>query len=525
MIPLYTAEQVRSIDERAIRDLGYPSIVLMENAARSIYRLVGERYVDYGGAPVGFLCGKGNNGGDGFALARHARVNGFPVVVVMFGEEDDLSEDARVNYRILRNLAEDDPDVTIKRHQSAADLRPLKRCGMIFDAMLGTGAKGALREPYKSVVETVNKLAAVKVAVDSPTGLDVDLGSGDAIFKADFTVTLGGLKRGLFFADGFANAGEVVKGGIGVSDELFEKFDVEDHLIEPEDVLFALPEKAPDIHKYRAGKALTIAGSAQYPGAAILTASATLRAGAGATVLAFPKSAPHPSAGSYPELVVERYDDGGAGYPTPEAYDKLRERVVWADAVALGPGIGRAEETAEFVTRYLNDERRPFTVLDADGLFPLNDGAYRDVNLKNVALTPHYGEFARLLGADLDDLKKDLLDAGREFVKETGANLILKGPRTIVFQPSGESLINPVGNSGMAKFGMGDVLTGAIAGFAAQCEYQEDAMMIGVYLHSLAGDLLRGRRSEFGFSASEVVEALPDALLFLRDSVENDGKL
>ncbi|MDH7606006.1 MAG: NAD(P)H-hydrate epimerase, partial [Melioribacter sp.] len=229
MIPLYTTQQVRDADNYAINTLGIPSIVLMENAARSIYSAV----IDYAqefikSKTVGLICGKGNNGGDGFAAARHFVNNGFKVFVISLGAEEELKGDALINFRIIKNLLNEYPESKLIVYQNIKDLSSLDDCEIIIDAMLGTGSRGVLSEPYKEIVEYVNKLNAFHVAVDLPTGLDLETASGETIFNADLTITLSEFKTGLFYGKGYINCGNIVKGSIGIGEEYYEKLIVND---------------------------------------------------------------------------------------------------------------------------------------------------------------------------------------------------------------------------------------------------------------------------------------------------------
>jgi NAD(P)H-hydrate epimerase len=331
---------------------------------------------------------------------------------------------------------------------------------------------------------------------------------------------LAGLKRGLFTGKGFAASGDVVRGSIGIDDALFDEFPVDDYLIEPEDALLALPEKKADIHKYSAGKVLTIAGSDAFPGAALMTAKSAMTAGAGASILSIPLSLKGIAHSAYPELVVRAYDDENCtGRLHPGALKELSSNLAWADVIALGPGLGRDEETLKAVRILMKKRGKAAFVIDADGLYPFNNGEYKKYNFKNTLLTPHTGEFAAMLGIPNDELQDDMLAYGKEFAGTTGAFLLLKSARSILFTPGGEALINSAGNPGMAKFGTGDVLTGMLAGFIAQTKDIEQGAIAALYLHSLSADLLAAEKSEYSYSAVDIMENLPAAINFLRSSV------
>ncbi len=518
MIPLYSTEQIRQVDEFTIKQIGIPGSVLMESASLEIYHCLEEKILKGDKEKkIGFTCGKGNNGGDGFAAARHCFNNGYNVKIIYIGNEAELSEDCLINFRIVRKYSEQNKNISLKKFSDVKDINWLKDCNVIIDAMLGSGAKGELREPYKDIVEKLNKIKAFKSAIDIPTGLDADTGFGKTIFKADLTVTLGEFKKGLFFGDGAANSGAIVKGEIGIGSRFYESLETNVYLIEPEDVIKILPKKEKNIHKYSAGRVLTIAGSGKLPGAAILTSKASLKIGAGSSILAFPKSVRNLIHKNLIEVIVEIYNDDGKEYFTSKNIPHLKDRIKWADVLAIGPGLGRDKETVEGLFELFKSTESKFKVIDADGLYAINE-RYKELNLKKSVLTPHSGEFSKLIGVNPDELRKDILKYGKEFVKETGSYLVLKGAPTIIFLPSGEALINSAGNPGMAKFGTGDVLTGVIAGLISQLKNIEDAVIAAVYLHSLAADLLLNKYTEFGYTASDIIDNLPNAIKFLRKS-------
>ena len=517
MIPLFSTKQVRETDEYAINELKIPSIVLMENASLEIYKYT-EIARDANNYPkrIAILCGKGNNGGDGYAAARHFYNEGYEVAVIKIGDEDEMSPDCKINYNILKKISSDDKTIVIKDYKSKKDLNKINDFPLIADAMLGSGIEGELREPYKSIVDEVNKLDSFKVAIDIPTGLSADKGFASNSFNADLTITLGELKKGLFISSGSVYSGEIKKGNIGVSFNLFDKYETSEYLIEPEDAFNYLPVKKKNDYKYSAGKVFTIAGSGDLPGAAVLTSKAALLSGCGASILAFPESVRRLVHKNLGEVIVESYSDHKKEILTTENVDELKKRIKWADVVAVGPGLGREKETQDAVLQIITDKKFKNIVLDADALFALGEDGYEHYNLINAVLTPHHAEFAHLIGIELGELEKDLLKYGHQFTDATGSYLVLKGAPTIIFTPDGDALINTTGNPGMAKFGTGDVLTGVIASFISQKENLEEAIISAVYLHSLSADLLLKKSTEFGYTASDISKNISQAIKFLR---------
>lgn len=519
MIPLYTSHQVREADSFAINTLGIPSIVLMENAARSLYAHITENCDQkLENKNVGIVCGKGNNGGDGFALARHFMINEFTVKIITLGAEEELKGDAFTNFRITRNLLSEYLSSKILVYESAKDLSVFDDCSLIVDAMLGTGSRGELAEPYKEIVAKLNQLNAFKVAVDLPTGLDLENSSGDVVFNADITVTLSEFKTGLFYGKGYVNCGKIIKGTIGIGDEYYAKQDVTDFLIEPEDAFYGLPSKNLDQHKYSAGKVFVIAGSGKLPGASFLAANSVLRTGAGSSVLAFPKSIKTLAQRKLGSAVVRAYEDDGKEFLSDANVKELDEKINWANVIAVGPGLGREEETQNAVREILRTHKTKKFVIDADGVTALGNEEYKKVSLKGKVLTPHHKEFADLIGMNLEELEKNLLTTGKNFSKENSCYVVLKGAPTIIFNPGGEAFINTVGNPGLAKFGSGDVLTGMISGFLAQMEEIEEALISAVYIHSLAADLLLEEKTEYGFTAEDLIQEIPNAIKFILKS-------
>ncbi len=520
MIPLFTNKQVRDIDKIAIEKQGFPGILLMENAAINIYNSIIEKFNSSQlNDKIGIICGKGNNGGDGLAVARHFLINGFQVKILMIYDIEESSQDAKTNYFILNNLEKLNNTLSIKYYKSIKDINSLNDCNIIIDAILGSGIQGALGEPIKSIVEKLNLINCKKIAIDNPTGLNVDTGFGEIVFKADLTISLSGFKKGLFFNDGYLNSGKIKKGSIGIDEKLFTNFNTNTFLIEPEDAYFSLPKKSKGINKYSAGKVLTIAGSGQFPGAAVLTSISALKVGAGSSILCFPNSIKNLVHSKYPELVVHHYDDEGKEFFSVKNLQELNDRFQWADVISLGPGIGRNDETIDGIISIIKKYKNKFKVIDADAIYAIAKYGYKNLDLKNSVFTPHIGEFSNLIKIETNELVKNILYYGQEFVKEKNCYLVLKGPRTLIFTKDQEIFINSVGNEGLAKFGTGDVLTGVISGLFAQNKSIEDSVISGVYLHSLAADLLKEEKTEFGFTSTDLVEKLPFTIKFMRNSI------
>lgn len=520
MIPLYTAEQVRNADQYAINELEIPGIVLMENAAISIFHAILQKYPYLDNTyRFGIICGKGNNGGDGFALARHLLINGFNVNVLSFGNDRDLKGDALLNYKILQNLIAEFENSSLNHFKTVKDLNSILSCEIIVDAILGTGSKGELKEPYDKVILKLNESQSIRIAIDVPTGLNLENASGSQIFNAHLTVTLAEYKSGLFYEKGKEFSGKVVKGSIGIGNIYFSELKTKEYLIEPEDALNFLPVKAQGIHKYSAGKVLTIAGSKDYPGAAIFAMNAAMMGGAGAGFLAFPNSIKTLAQSNMNSAVVIGYNDQGSGIFQKENLLDIDDKIKWADAIALGSGLGRDASTQNAVLELLTKHNEKQFIVDADAIFALSNGKYKKVDLSGVVFTPHHQEFADLIGVTSSELKTNLVNYSKDFCKKTQSYLVLKGAPTIICNPDEEIFINSCGNPGLAKFGSGDVLTGLIASFIAQQNNVEGALISAVYIHSLTADLIQKSESEFGIIPEKLIKGIPKTIKFLRKSV------
>jgi len=516
MIPLFNTEQVRSADKYAIEKLKIPSIALMENASLSVFKNISKYFPS--ATNFGVISGKGNNGGDGFATARHLVNADFNVTVVFVGKEKDLKGDALTNYIVLKNLSKRKPQLKIKIYKSLRDLAELKKCDIIIDALLGTGTRGEPREPYRLIIQYINGIGITKVAVDLPSGLNLDTASGSTIVNADLTVTLADFKAGLFYNKGYAHSGKVIKGSIGIGSEFFDEQSVSEYLIEPEDAFMGLPAKDKTLHKYSNGKVLVIAGSGGYPGAAALTTNSVLKSGNGAVFLAYPKSVRSLVIPKLNESILYPYEDERREYLSKANINNLKARLDWANLIAIGPGLGREEDTIEAVEMLLKKYGNKKFVIDADAIYALSKIDLNRINFKNKVLTPHHSEFAQLIGISVKELQSNILNYGRDFVLKYKCTLVLKGAPTIIFTKNGDALINSAGNVGMAKFGTGDVLTGIIAGISAVSQNFESAIISAVYLHSLSADLLLDEYTEYGITPTLIMENLHNAISFLRKS-------
>ncbi|MCK9279706.1 MAG: NAD(P)H-hydrate dehydratase [Melioribacteraceae bacterium] len=515
MIPLYSSEQIRALDNYAIQREKMPSIILMENAAINILKILREKLDFTKINTTLILCGKGNNAGDGFALARHLVNHDNSVYILLTGSEKEYPSDAKTNFDICKQIAHSSEKLKFIRYKNAKSVDSIGKIDLIIDALLGTGFKGKLENRYKTIIEKFNNLTAIRVAIDSPTGLTLATSTGEVIFNSNYTITLGGLKSGLFYGKGYENGGSISFGAIGIRDSILLRQKPESFLLDKNDALAGLPEKNKTSNKYSAGKVLVIAGSAKYVGAAILTSNAVFNSGAGACYLAIPDSMKSIFQTKSLSTVAAPYNDSNKKYLTKNALEDFNDIAKKCDVIAIGPGIGREEETLKEVSSIIKKYNKR-VVIDADALTLFKDGNYKKHNLKNAVLTPHHGEFASMLSLSVEELESDIMKFGKAFVKSSRAYLVLKGAPTIIFSPDGGVFINSTGNSGMSKFGSGDVLTGIIAGFLAQSEDLKAALLSAVYLHSLSADLLLESRTEFSILPTQISNNLSKAIKYVR---------
>ena len=463
-VDLYTAEQVRELDRVAIEDRGIPSITLMERAGAGAIDVLAARYPDAKNLIV--VCGGGNNAGDGYVLARLAKENGLGVRVIALVEPGKLKGDAAVCAKKFLRAGVIEETVALT-DLAAADL--------IIDALLGSGLNRDVKDSFAEVIALINQVATPVLALDIPSGLNADTGNcmGTAV-RADMTLTFIGLKRGLFTAEGPEFCGEVLFSDLGTPDDIHANVKAGAQLIESSNVAKNLPMRPRDAHKGRHGHVLVIGGDYGYLGAAVLAGSAAARAGSGLVTVA--TRAEHASHLSLfrPELMTV----------AASSSRDLNAALNRAGVIAIGPGLGQSDWALELFSRVLQT-RLPL-VVDADALNLL---ALESQRRQNWVLTPHPGEAARLLGVSTKEIQADRFATITALRDKFDGTIVLKGAGSLVLGTAGLIRLNRSGNPGMAGGGMGDVLTGIIAGLVAQGMEPDVAAAAGVYLHGHAADL------------------------------------
>jgi NAD(P)H-hydrate epimerase len=504
MKPVLTPAQATELD-RATQARGVPAVDLMDRAGRAVARAA----LDLAGGSYGrratIVCGKGNNGGDGLAAARHLARWGMASTVLLLEPGGDLREPAATHLARL-----DEAHGARVRPFSPATLeRELARSDVAIDAIFGTGFRGQPEDGWAEAIEGLAAGPVTVVSVDIPSGVDGATGAVDGVaVPADLTVTFGAAKVGAVLLPGAELAGALRVVDIGFPDDLVR---AEAFLVEPDDVRAALPVRDTDTHKRASGVVLVVAASREMPGAARLIAHAAGRVGAGLVTEAVPASALPIVAAGLTEATFRALPETPEGTIAAGALSSVLDAAERADAIALGPGLSTHPETAGFVRDLVREVGVP-VILDADGLsaFGGRAGELRE-RRGEVVLTPHAGEFAGLTGVGAEALARDRLAHVRELAAVSGCVTLLKGSRTLVARPDGPVTINPTGSPYLATAGSGDVLTGMIAGLVARGLSPPDAASAAAYLHGLAGLLAGAERGE-GAVAGDLIDAIPRAV-------------
>jgi hydroxyethylthiazole kinase-like uncharacterized protein yjeF len=505
---IVTAAEMRAIDRATSERFGVPSLTLMENAGSAVAEHVLAHYNT--AQRISVLCGKGNNGGDGFVAARHLHESGKAVQVVLLADPSELKGDAAMMYGKLPMEAEIVRTGEESRHlpdrqssSASADL--------YLDAILGTGFKPPVSGLYAEAIALLNASAVPVVAVDIPSGADADAMAPQRglIVRADSIVTFTAPRPAHIFS--LLTEGPTDVAGIGSPDEAIAS-SLHLNVITARDFAPLIAKRPAESNKGNYGHVLVIGGSVGKAGAAAMAGMAVLRAGAGLSTVATPKSVLATVAGFHPEIMTEPLAETSAGSISTSAGGRIAELAKGKTVLAVGPGISRVPETAELVRALVAGSEVPI-VLDADGLNAFENHT-DELNGEGrlLVVTPHPGEMARLAGCSISDVQKDRLAVARGFSREHELIVVLKGHRTLVVQPDGEAWVNTTGNPGMSTGGTGDILTGMVAGMIAQ--HPKEGMLAvcaAVHLHGLSGDVMRESVGEHSLVATDLLRGLPEA--------------
>ena len=491
MIYLPTGEQMRRADLYTIEEIGVPSMVLMERAALEVVRCMEEEQLDF--RKVLVVCGSGNNGGDGYAIARLLHLKGHDVTIFFAGNSQKRSEENAQQAKIAAHY-----EIPVITNLDTEEY------SVIIDALFGTGLKREITGHYREILCSVNQMTGEKVAVDLPSGIHDTTGAQMGIaFCADLTVAIAFPKRGLFLQEGNVCAGKILTGDIGISSETFSEGTVT-FGYEKQDLFLGFPKRKKNSHKGSYGKVLMIAGSKGMSGAAYLSAKAAYAVGAGLVQIFTHEENRVILQQLLPEAIITTYDTFDS--------EQLEKLIQWADLIGIGCGLGKSD-TAERVMQYTLKRALVPCVVDADGINILSKHMeWIEVTNALIVLTPHMKEMSRMLQCSVKELIEQRMERLHAFVERYKVVCVLKDARTLVAKEHRNTYLNLSGNAAMAKAGSGDVLAGVIVGILAQqCEPYTSACL-GVFLHGLAGDMARDKKGAYSVLASDLVAEISSVL-------------
>ncbi|MGQ9534630.1 MAG: NAD(P)H-hydrate dehydratase [bacterium] len=508
---LVNNKEMQQIDQWAQDSLGIAGAVLMENAGRGSVEVL-KRYFDLKGIDILIVCGKGNNGGDGFVIARHLENNGSNVKVILLGKAEDLRGDALVNYRILKKTK-----IVINEVNSITSLKRVFKQNKpvcIIDAIFGTGFKGTPEGIYLEAIKLINESDAFVLSIDIPSGINGDTGRFEkAAVIANATAVMCLPKRGNYLFPGRAFCGDIHIIDIGIPYALIERN--YPRITQFDDVGRILPRRDPAGNKGTFGQVLIIAGARGFSGAGAMASIACLRTGAGLVRLAAPAGIMDSLESRLLEVVKVPLPQTPSETISAKAIDTVLALLEKTDVVVLGPGITTEHETAKFVMKFLDYIKVPL-VLDADALNILSQNVKKFEQIKtDFILTPHPGELSRLTKLPSAKINEDRIEVARKYAQEFGGVMVLKGAPTIIASPDGKIYLNPTGNSGLATAGSGDVLVGIIGGLLAQGLNVFSASVAGVFLHGLCADLAVKESNEYSLIAGDLLDHIPQALNYI----------
>ncbi|HZQ19070.1 MAG TPA: NAD(P)H-hydrate dehydratase [Terriglobales bacterium] len=517
---LVTSAEMREIDRLTSERFGVPSLTLMENAGSAVAEFALRSYPD--AKTFGVICGKGNNGGDGFVVARKLHEAGKEVRVLLLADPAGLKGDAAENFSRLSELPDKSAASSLVIFKGWRTQNSVFDSDVLIDAILGSGFQPPVRGPYAEAIAKLNSTTAPCIAIDVPSGADADVMGEQtgSVARADAIVTFTAPRPAHIF--GNLTSGPVLIAPIGSPDAAIQS-SLNLNVITPKEIVPLIGPRPRDSNKGMYGHLLVVGGSVGKTGAAVMAGFSALRMGAGLVTVATPQSALATVAGFHPELMTEPLAETDSGTISSESLKTFEQIAERKTVLAIGPGISRDPSTAEFV-RTVVQQSQTTIVLDADGLNAFegraNDFKRRPnagANQTTLVLTPHPGEMSRLTGLSIAAIQRDRTNVARTFAQEHKVIVVLKGDRTIITNPNGEAWVNTTGNPGMATGGTGDILTGMVAGMLAQNPKRAfEAVLAAVYLHGLAGDIAREKMGEHSLVATDLITALPLALRRVR---------
>jgi hydroxyethylthiazole kinase-like uncharacterized protein yjeF len=514
---LVTANEMQRMDRTTIESFGIPGRVLMENAGRGATAFFLEAVYRHHPGAVGIVAGRGNNGGDGFVMARYLHQKGLPATVFLLSQKNRIRGDAAANLKLLDAMGV--PVVEMADAAAFESRKSLMRHQHTFiDAILGTGLSSDVRGYFRTVIDFINRQDRPVFAVDIASGLNSDTGQVCGVsVQATATATFGFCKAGLLSYPGRTRTGRLKIIEIGIPPHVAAKIGCRQHLITPGALKNEIPQRSAAAHKGRTGHLLILAGSPGRTGAAAMTAAAAVRTGAGLVTLGIPGSLNPVLEAMVTEAMTVGLPETADGALDESAHQTVASLIKDKRCLAMGPGLSTHESTGHLVNRLIEESGVPM-VIDADGLNLIaTDPSVLSRRRSPIVLTPHPGEMARISGHSTAAIQNDRIGHARSFAERYQVHLVLKGAGTIVARPDGTVFVNTTGNPGMATGGMGDVLTGLIAGLITQGMETGAAAQTGVYLHGLAADRMAQKKASVGYLATEVIDTLPEVMDELRN--------
>lgn len=493
MLEILSVNKCKGLDEEAIEKINIPSIILMENAAISIFNEIKNL-----GNSFLIICGKGNNGGDALALARHLVLVGKDVKVFIIAKDKNYSNDFMINYDILRKIL-DEQKITLICNESQIDDEVklnINKYDIVIDGLFGVGLSRDIEGIFQKIIYTINKNANKIISIDAPSGLDCDTGLEKGIaIMADCTYTFEVIKRGFLNYNALRYIGKLKVLNIGIPDIIKKQNTEAVHILEKSEYIKMLPKRKIYGHKGNYGRALIFAGSEGFSGAAYITTECTVRAGAGLTTLICDRNVQGQIATKLIEAMTINYED-----------DKLYDLIGKAESIAIGPGIGNGIKVKEMVDYIITNSKCPI-IVDADGIGIIkeNEKLLKRLEGRGV-ITPHPGEMANFLGMTIEEVEKDRISIAKKVAEKYKIVVLLKGYNTVI-SDGVSTYINTTGNSKMASGGMGDSLTGIINAFLSQTSKILESTLIGAYIHGYIGDELS--ESNYIVNARDIINNLP----------------
>lgn len=514
---MLSPKRMAQYDDYAIHTWGIPSAVLMENAGRNTYRLIKERYLA-DRKKILIVCGKGNNGGDGFVIARYALRDGYKTVVILLSRMKDLKGDAALNMRLYLSIGG-------VIHECPEQINKLKgeliNTDIVVDAIFGTGLSKPVTGIEKKAIDEINKSHRPVIAVDIPSGLDGEKGVplGIAI-HATHTFTYGYPKPGHILYPGAHLTGKLTVVDISLPEDAEEKLGIDGYIIDGAMLRTFLKQRVPWSHKGTYGHTAVIAGSTGKTGAAYMASMAALKVGAGLVTLLIPARLNDIMEVKLTEVMTYPVKDRGTGFFMLSAYNEIMEVLQDKDVIIMGPGLSQNSETMELVRKLYTSIQKP-VVIDADGINAFQGHTEIINKTKSAAIfTPHPGEFSRITGISPHEINLDRIGAGRNFIKQYKVTLVLKGARTIICDPQGNVYINPTGNQALAKGGSGDILTGLIGGLLSQGYSPVEASMLGTYIHGYIADSWLDRSTDMDLLSCDMLNYVGETVKAIKDGTD-----